>query len=267
MNVDVTVVLPTISSDSWFDQAVRSVLAQDAVALQLHIIYDGIAPSSADWSGDARISTSIHPERVGLVRGLREAFAKVETPFVARLDADDLAEPQRLRAQLDFMNANPDVGLLGSEAIRIDESGRTIGIFGAAVGDDIRPRLIRSNPVVHSAVMIRTQAYHAAGGFDTRMTQMEDYDLWLRIAQRFRVASLPEPLVSYRLHPNQVSRGAKPYGYHINKIRRERSRLGRALGASRLATTASSAAWEAGQLLRYYGLRKPGYDGGTDHSG
>lgn len=260
---DVTVVLPTIRTDAWFAAAVASVLAQRDVALRLLVVLDGVARSADAWWDDPRVEVLALPVRRGLVHGLRAAFARVTTPYVARLDADDLAEPTRLARQLGYLAAHPDVGLLGCEALRIDADGAEVGPFGAATGDDIRPALLRSNPVVHSAVVLRTAAYHRAGGFDPRMDQMEDYDLWLRIAQHERVAALPEPLVRYRLHGGQVSRGAKPWGHHIRTIRRQRLALARSLGAPVVRTALTGTAWEAAQVLRYAGLRRPGYDAGS----
>lgn len=257
---DVTVVLPTIRTDAWFEAAVASVLGQQDVALRLLVVLDGVGRSAGSWWDDPRVAVLAHPVRRGLVHGLRAAFAQVSTPYVARLDADDLAVPTRLARQLAYLDAHPDVGLLGCEALRIDATGAVVGPFGAATGADIRPALLRSNPVVHSAVVLRTDAYHRAGGFDARMAQMEDYDLWLRIARHDRVAALPDALVHYRLHEGQVSRGARPYGRHIRTIRRRRLALARSLGVPLVPTALTGVAWEAAQALRYYGLRRPGYD-------
>jgi hypothetical protein len=125
---------------------------------------------------------------------------------VARLDADDVALPERLARQRGFLDAHPEIGLLGTGAREVDAEGREVGRVAPPADDAaIRRALIRGNPFVHSSVMLRRSALDAAGGYDERLAVAQDYDLWMRMSRVTRLANLTEPLVVRRLVPGRVS--------------------------------------------------------------
>jgi hypothetical protein len=120
------------------------------------------------------------------------------------MDADDVSLPHRLETQARHLDENADVGLLGSAYVEIDEAGRAGRVVRYPTSNArLQRALLRYNCFAHAAVAFRRVAFEQAGGY--RLRNSEDYDLWLRIAERWRLASLDEPLVRYRHHERQFS--------------------------------------------------------------
>jgi hypothetical protein len=136
-----------------------------------------------------------------LARLHNAAAALARAPFLARLDADDIALPTRLEAQYHAMVDNPRLGLLGGAAEVVDAEGRALGLVRCIVGDaELRLALREACPFVHSALMMRTDLFRAVGGYRTGLNLCEDYDLCARMIERCEAANLPLPLVRYRVH-------------------------------------------------------------------
>lgn len=258
---EIAVIIPTITVDHWLDLAVESVLQDDAPGLSIVVVHDGVPPDqNRTWMQDPRVAVLHFENRGGLVAGLLAGIEVSSAPLIARLDADDISEPGRFSRQRQYLADHPDTVLVASEAMRIDEHGAEQGVFIRVAGDDIRPRLLERNVIVHSSVMFRREAYEVAGRFNPLLPQMEDYELWLRMAVLGKIAILSEPLVKYRVHSNQISRLAKPYGAYIRQVRASRYRLARELDTRLASSHWKSLKWSTAQFLRYYGFRKPGYD-------
>jgi glycosyltransferase involved in cell wall biosynthesis len=189
-------------------EAVESVLAQTASDLELIVIDDGSVDATATVLAaitDSRLRVE-HQPPAGLTRSLNRALSLARAPLVARLDADDLALPERLERQRAFLDAHPEVGLLGTGAREVDAAGRDVARITPPADDAaIRRALIRRNPFVHSSVLMRRSAVVQAGGYDPRLFVAQDYDLWMRMSRVTRLANLPEPLVVRRLLPGRIT--------------------------------------------------------------
>jgi hypothetical protein len=199
----VTVLMTVFNGERHLREAVDSVLGQSFRDFELLIIDDGSTDGTAallDTISDPRVRRTRHAENVGLMRSLNHGLALARGELIARHDADDVSEPDRLARQVAFLDANPSVALVGAWYRKIDESGASLGERTLPVGhDQIRWALHFYCPFVHSAVVFRTSAVRDAGGYDEALTFAEDYDLWSRLATVHRVANLPEPLVRYRV--------------------------------------------------------------------
>jgi glycosyltransferase involved in cell wall biosynthesis len=204
----VSVLMSVHNGAPWVREAVESVLAQTLHDLELIVIDDGSTDGTPDVLASIR-DPRLRVERrmrQGLTLALNRALELARSPLLARLDADDVALPERLARQIEFLEAHPDVGLLGTGAREIDPSGREVTVVRPPADDDaIRRALIRANPFVHSSVIVRRSALDKAGRYDPRFPVAQDYDLWMRLARVTRLANLPEPLVVRRLTPGRVS--------------------------------------------------------------
>ncbi|MBI1964194.1 MAG: glycosyltransferase [Candidatus Rokubacteria bacterium] len=204
----VSVLMGVHDGEPWVGAAVASVLAQTAPDLELIVVDDGSTdgtPATLAAVRDPRLVV-VRQAREGLTRALNRALRLARAPLLARLDADDLALPERLARQREFLDAHPEVGLLGTGAREVDAEGREVGRVAPPADDAaIRRALIRGNPFVHSSVMLRRSALDAAGGYDERLAVAQDYDLWMRLSRVTRLANLAEPLVVRRLVPGRVS--------------------------------------------------------------
>lgn len=204
----VSVLMGVRDGAPWIGEAVASVLAQTAPDLELIVIDDGSTDATAatlDAIDDGRIRVE-HRAPAGLTRSLNRAIELARAPILARLDADDLARPDRLARQLEFLDRHPDVGLLGTGAREIDAAGREVAVVAPPADDAaLRRALIRRNPFVHSSIVMRRAAVEAVGGYDPSLPVAQDYDLWMRMSRVTRLANLPEPLVTRRLVPGRVT--------------------------------------------------------------
>jgi glycosyltransferase involved in cell wall biosynthesis len=204
----VSVLMSVRDGAPWVRDAVQSVLDQSAADLELIVIDDGSVDATPALLGavrDRRLLVERRPP-AGLTASLNRAIDLARAPLLARLDADDTALPERLARQRRFLDAHPEVGLLGTGAREVDAAGRAAGVVIPPAGDlAIRRALIRRNPFVHSSVLMRRRIIDEVGGYDPALPVAQDYELWMRMSRVTRLANLPEPLVVRRLLPGRVS--------------------------------------------------------------
>jgi glycosyltransferase involved in cell wall biosynthesis len=204
----VSVLMPVRNGVPWVREAVTSVLTQTAGDLELIVIDDGSTDDTPEVLAafrDPRLRIE-QQSSAGITRALVRALELARAPLVARLDADDVALPDRLERQRRFLDNRPEVGLLGTGARELDPAGREVRIVRPPSNDEsIRRALIRANPFVHSSVVMRREVLDRAGGYDPEFPVAQDYDLWMRLARVTRLANLPDALVIRRLTAGRVS--------------------------------------------------------------
>ena len=207
----ISVLMPVRNGARWLREAVDSVLGQEFRDFELVVVDDGsddgtpgvLERCSAD---DDRLRLLRQPPQ-GIVAALNLGIAAARGSYLARLDADDVARPDRLARQVAFIERHDRIDLVGSAAQLIDEGGTVIGRVAPPIDPaKLARHLRRGNPIVHSSVMMRADAVRRSGGYRKAFAAAEDYDLWLRMAERGGIANLPEPLVSLRRHGASVSR-------------------------------------------------------------
>lgn len=193
--------------------AIESVLGQTFGDFEFLILDDGSADGTAAIirayaARDPRIRPIIRENR-GLVASLNELLGAARAPIVARMDADDISHPERFARQIGFLAGHPDHGVVGTRTIDIDEQGQSFQLNLAdhpLSHDELLHNIATNGPLLaHPTVMFRRDVVLAAGGYHAAFRHCEDYDLWLRLAHRTRMANLPERLLSYRRSPGQVS--------------------------------------------------------------
>ena len=133
----------------------------------------------------------IRQERLGLVPSLNRGLAVSRAQLVARLDADDIAKPQRLERQSQYLDNHPEIGLVGTWADKIDEQGSVKGALTPPTqSEELAALLTRTNPFVHSSVMMRKSVLQTVGFYRPAFQGAEDYDLWMRISEVTNIANL-----------------------------------------------------------------------------
>lgn len=206
----VSVVMPVHDGGLYLEPAVESILGQTFTDFEFVIIDDGSTDSTAEvlrrhQAADPRIR--VHPQaRAGLVASLNRGCRESRAPYIARMDADDIAFPERLARQVEFLDRHPGVAVVGSAVVRIDASGRPIKRNVCPTSHrEIVEALREYTCFTHPSVMLRAEALAAAGGYRPAYGPAEDYDLWLRLSERYELANLPDPLLYYRVYPDQLS--------------------------------------------------------------
>ena len=210
MAPSVSVVLPVFNARDYVGEALKSVLGQSREDFELIVVDDG----STDGSGaildeyaasDSRVRVDHRPHR-GLVPTLNAGCRRATARYIARLDADDVASPERLERQLSFLERHPDVAVLGTGVTVVGADGRQLQTVSyPADHAEIVRRLGATTPIVHPTVMVRAQPLREVGGYRSAFTVAQDHDLWLRLAERHKLANLVDPLVEYRVHETQLT--------------------------------------------------------------
>lgn len=205
-NPKVSVVMPVHNALPFLDESIRSILGQTLEDFEFVILDDASSDGSTqvlrEWSRrDARIQLHESRERLGLSGSANAVVWKAQARIVARMDADDVCHPDRLRRQFEVIESQPDIALIGSLCNGIDASGRV-------VRPRDRWRLVRRSsyiPFPHGSAMFRREAFDAVGGYDEKAVRAEDQDLFSRMAAQGRVVTLPDILYSYRYHSNNAT--------------------------------------------------------------
>jgi hypothetical protein len=208
----ISVVMSVFNAERYVAGAIASILTQSFGDFEFLILNDGSTDGSeaiiaAYARRDPRIRV-ISRENRGLIASLNQLLDMARAPLIARMDADDLSAPDRLERQMAFLATHPEHGLVGTDCRYIGPDGQALSLPQSPrpLSDAQLRRNLESGPLLtHTAVVYARAAAMAVGGYRHAFTHAEDYDLWLRLSQVTRMANLPEKLVSYRVHPDQVS--------------------------------------------------------------
>lgn len=211
--------MPVRNAGAFLAGAVTSILKQSERDFNFLIIDDGSDDESLEIAGrlaDPRVEIVQDGQRRGLAARLNWGLDHAGTRYVARMDADDIAAPQRLSRQLAFMEANPQVGICGSWYVQMEAGSPPARMRLPLDHRRLRALTLFGSPFAHSTVMFDLQHLDAAGlRYSETATHAEDYDLWERACTRTVFANIPEYLLCYRHHPGQVS---ALYGEQQSKV-------------------------------------------------
>lgn len=211
MNAPRTTVLMSVHNGGrWLRAAVESVLAQTWRDFEFLILDDASTDASAaqiESFDDPRIRLIRLPENIGLTRSLNRGLREARGELIARQDADDLSAPERLATQVAFLDAHPNVALVGAQARLIDAGGHSRGVRDLPLESaSIRWLSLLDNPIIHTAVLARAAVIRdELGGYDESFPCCQDYNLWARVLVRGMVGNLPERLVAVREHGGSIS--------------------------------------------------------------
>lgn len=217
MPPQVSVIVPVYNGERYLEACISSVLGQSMAEFELLILDDCSSDASVQVIQsfvDSRIQTSYQKENVGLFANLNHGIRKARAPLVYFLGQDDLLEAGCLESQVEFFSVHPDAGMAFCKHITIDSGGMELerGILG-----DL-PELIESRLALQlfcylgclpgniSTVCVRRTCFREVGLFKEGFRVAGDYEMWLRICQRWPLGVLHKHLVRLRCHDNQLSR-------------------------------------------------------------
>lgn len=202
--------MPVRNGARWLHEAAASSLNQNYSDFELLIVDDGSSDNTPKIAAefqrmDSRVRV-IQQDQLGLVAALNRGLSEAKGSFIARLDADDVAFPNRLERQVAYFDSHPSLVLLGSWAQKIDEAGGPIGMLRPeSESEKLKTQLLKKNPFIHSSVVFSADAARQCGGYRKVFEAAEDFDLWLQLSERGDIAIVPEVLIKYRVHQQSVS--------------------------------------------------------------
>jgi glycosyltransferase involved in cell wall biosynthesis len=207
MSQNLSVVLSVYNAMPYLSEAVESILRQTYEDFSLIIINDGSTDGSLEHLRsleDPRI-VLIDQENMGLGFSLNVGLRLCKSKYVARMDADDVSLPGRFAAQIEFLEANPNIVMVGTQVEFLIRNRVQKALRVPTNHDDIRSRLFVGRAgLCHPSVMFRTGAAIACGGYPVGIIG-EDIDFFLRMCEQGTVANLDQALLRYRLHVGQLS--------------------------------------------------------------
>lgn len=206
-NPCISIVMPVYNASTYLREALESVLQQTFSDFELIVVDDGSTDNSRDilqtyCDPRMRLISNTHDFISSLNKGVHASTGR----YIARMDADDMMTPERLEIQFGYMEDHPDIDICGSYAESFGEMIRVIQRPLEHV--DIVSMMIRMNPMMHPTVMMRISILRQSGFlYKYGYHCAEDYKLWTELALRgFKFANIPEPLLHYRISPQQVTR-------------------------------------------------------------
>jgi glycosyltransferase involved in cell wall biosynthesis len=207
----ISVLTPVFNGEKWIGEAIRSVLSQSVENFELLVVDDGSTDESAAIAErysrqDPRVRLLKKPKS-GLVDSLNWGLAAARGEWIARLDADDVAQEDRLESQLIVARSDSRIVLVGSGAFDINEAGIVEGVqlYPAAHAALLSSLKTRRRFFAHSSAFFKADAVRSLGGYRRRVTNAQDHDLWLRLSEIGMLCSVRKPLIKYRRHPLQIS--------------------------------------------------------------
>lgn len=205
----VSVLMSVYNGAQYLKEAIESILNQTFSDFEFIIINDASTDSSRKiitGYKDPRIVLVDNAANLGLTRSLNKGLNLAQGEYIARMDSDDICLPDRLIKQVQFMDANPEIGVCGTWVKIIGERNGEIWKYPS------RPRVIKCmllfGPVLaHPTAMLRMEAFKKYGLlYNTEFKRTQDYELWARAANYLPFSNLQQVLLLYRLHPSQVGR-------------------------------------------------------------
>jgi hypothetical protein len=203
--------MPVYNGERFIREAAESVLQQTFPDFELLILDDGSTDSTPEilrryFQQEPRIRVHRREKR-GFAATLNNGMELARGTFIARMDADDLAHPTRLKRQVDYLTRRPEVGILGTSYWVIDERGRRLDLKRFPTSDlHIRWANLLAPAFAHPSVMLRRDVLlHHGLRYDPSFPGAEDFELWIRLLRHTRGANLDQALLEYREHPSSMS--------------------------------------------------------------
>ena len=207
MTPRVTVLIGAYNNAPTLRRAIDSILGQSLADLELIVVDDGSTDDTAAVVGavdDARLRYLPFERNVGISSSLNAGLEAARAPLVAINDADDWSEPARLERQVALLDARADVAVVGCRMREVDESGTELRPLTTFSAGDVRPVLMRFNPIPNTASMYRRELALDLGGYDARYRYAMEYDLWLRLSERHALWALDEVLATRQMSRTNV---------------------------------------------------------------
>lgn len=205
----VSVIMPVFNGETFLKESIQSILNQTYKNFEFIIINDGSTDTSASilshfTNKDNRIKIYTFLDNAGVVRCLNKGIELSQGKYIARMDADDISLPNRLKKQVLFLEQNPKYYLIGSQTEMINQKGKQLGVFTQLYSsyEELKISSLFYSPFSHPTIMIKKEFLNSTS-YHSDFHKIEDYDLWIRLLENNFASNLNETLLLYRIHPGQ----------------------------------------------------------------
>jgi len=209
-NPKVTVLLPVHNGELFISEAIESVLNQTFTDYEFLIIDDSSTDNTIkiiQAKKDDRIKVFCNDKNLGVIGSLNIGLELARGDYIARMDADDLIRPDRLKIQVDFMDNNPGTGACGSYYETFGNENTFKVDYLETSNKGIFPQFFLFSPIPHPGAMIRKAVIDSNNiRYDVKYIHAEDYKFWFEIYKCSSLANIPEFLLFYRISENQISK-------------------------------------------------------------
>lgn len=207
-NPKITVFMAAYNASAFIAESISSILNQTFNDFELLIVNDGSTDDTSsivEKFNDNRIRLIHNDGNKGLPMTRNRLLALARGKYIAILDSDDIAYPDRLHAQYEFLGEHPEIALCGGHAKIIDENGiiqnRKLIV---PTGENVDMALLFHNPFVNSSTMFKADVFRELNGYKD-FALSEDFDLFVRISEKYPVTNLDKFLVKYRIHGKNIT--------------------------------------------------------------
>jgi glycosyltransferase involved in cell wall biosynthesis len=203
----ITVLMTVYNGEKYLREAIDSILNQTFTDFELLIINDGSTDNTPEILrsyDDPRIEIVRNFENLGRPKSLNIGLGLAKGEYIAIMDADDISFPDRFTKEVNYLDNNPDVAMVGTGRENIDENGKLIDVFIPPKIVSVE-RLLKANPFQHSSVIFRKEIIIEAGNYCNLMQGTEDFYLWLKLIRNHHLHNIPEVLGKYRIYKNSLT--------------------------------------------------------------
>ncbi len=206
----ISVILPVYNSEQYLHEAVTSILNQTYNDFTLYAINDGSTDKSLNilsQISDKRLKIISNERNMGLIHSLNLGISKsTDYQYIARMDADDVSLPDRFAHQVEYLDRNPETGVVGTSITYFGGKDKPKDVYLPEENVKILPALICKNPIVHPTVMLRNSILEKTSiRYNTNYVKYEDYKLWLDLASECKFHNIKKVLLGYRRHTSNIS--------------------------------------------------------------
>jgi glycosyltransferase involved in cell wall biosynthesis len=209
----ISIILPAYNAERFIKPAVESILQQTFQDFELIVVDDGSTDNTLEIlevfsQQDSRVRV-IRSQHGGLSQALNQGISEAKYAWIGRMDADDVALPERLQKQMQAVMENPHVVAWGTHAYHINSQDKILGVARTGPTTEQEFYNLRNNgdlvQLIHPTVLLKKEVLVAVGGYKSEFEPVEELELFDRMAAYGPTLAIPEPLLRYRVHSNSVS--------------------------------------------------------------
>jgi glycosyltransferase involved in cell wall biosynthesis len=204
----VSVIMSVYNGERYLREAIESTLKQTFRDFEFLIINDGSTDGTAEILKsyhDPRIKIINNKKNIGLTKSLNKGLRFAKGEYIARQDADDVSAPYRLEKEVNFLETHRNYAVVGTFVKILNEDSEVIACLDRLTEDiQIRERLGTDNCITHGSAVIRKKCLLDRGFYDESIVRAQDYELWLRLSEKYRLANIPEYLYMWRKHNENI---------------------------------------------------------------